>query len=49
MMLAFGRQFFTLLGGRGGVLEQAVQYSQVLFSGAIAIWLAAACRAITLR
>jgi putative MATE family efflux protein len=39
MMLAFGRQFFTLLGGRGRVLEAACDYSQVLFSGAIAIWL----------
>ena len=39
MMLAFGRAFYTLLGGRGGVLEQAMQYSQVLFSGAVAIWL----------
>ena len=39
MMLLFGRQFFILLGGRGGVLEQACKYSQVLFSGAIAIWL----------
>ena len=39
MMLAFGRAFYTLLGGRGVVLEQAMQYSQVLFSGAIAIWL----------
>ena len=39
MMLLFGRQFFSLLGGRGGVLEQACNYSQVLFSGAIAIWL----------
>ena len=39
MMLAFGRAFYTLLGGRGGVLEQAMQYSHVLFSGAIAIWL----------
>ncbi|XIA66500.1 MATE family efflux transporter [Bradyrhizobium sp. TZ2] len=39
MMLAFGRGFYTLLGGRGGVLEQAMQYSHVLFSGAIAIWL----------
>src|SRR3954468_2925750 len=34
MMLTFGRQFFMLLGGRGGVLEQATNYSQVLFSGA---------------
>jgi putative MATE family efflux protein len=39
MMLAFGRQFFSLLGGRDRVLEQASNYSQVLFSGAIAIWL----------
>jgi putative MATE family efflux protein len=38
-MLTFGRQFFSLLGGRGRVLEQACDYSQVLFSGAIAIWL----------
>jgi putative MATE family efflux protein len=39
LMLAFGRQFFALLGGRGRVLEEACNYSQVLFSGAIAIWL----------
>src|SRR4051812_14430450 len=39
MMLVFGRQFYALLGGSGGVIEQAVQYSQVLFSGAISIWL----------
>jgi putative MATE family efflux protein len=39
MMLLFGRQFFALLGGRGRVLEEACNYSEVLFSGAIAIWL----------
>jgi putative MATE family efflux protein len=39
MMLMFGRQLFVLLGGRGRVLEEACDYSQVLFSGAIAIWL----------
>jgi putative MATE family efflux protein len=39
MMLAFGRQFFSALGGRGGVIEEACSYSSVLFSGAISIWL----------
>src|SRR3981081_3073050 len=39
MMLLFGRPFFSLLGGRGHVLDEACNYSQVLFSGAIAIWL----------
>src|SRR3954470_10196489 len=39
MMLAFGRAFFSALGGRGGVLDEASNYSQVLFSGAISIWL----------
>ena len=38
-MLAFGRTFYALLGGNGGVIEQAAQYSQVLFSGAVSIWL----------
>src|SRR6478609_5594972 len=39
VMLLFGRQFFSLLGGRGHVLDEACNYTQVLFSGAIAIWL----------
>jgi putative MATE family efflux protein len=39
MMLLFGRTFYALLGGSGGVLEQAMHYSQVLFAGAISIWL----------
>jgi putative MATE family efflux protein len=38
-MLAFGRMLYTLLGGRGSVLEEAMQYSHVLFAGAISIWL----------
>lgn len=38
-MLLFGQHFFELLGGRGGVLEEACNYSRVLFSGAVAIWL----------
>jgi len=39
MMLVFGRTFYSLLGGSGEVLEQAMHYSQVLFSGAVSIWL----------
>ena len=39
MMLVFGRSFYSLLGGSGEVLEQAMHYSQVLFSGAVSIWL----------
>jgi putative MATE family efflux protein len=39
MLLLLGRTFFALLGGRGGVLEQACDYSHVLFSGAVSIWL----------
>jgi putative MATE family efflux protein len=38
-MLLLGGDFFTLLGGRGNVLEEASAYSQVLFSGAVSIWL----------
>jgi len=39
MMLLFGGHFYSLLGGSGAVLEQAMHYSQVLFSGAVSIWL----------
>jgi putative MATE family efflux protein len=39
MMLLFGRRTFAMLGGQGAVLEQACDYSNVLFSGAVAIWL----------
>jgi putative MATE family efflux protein len=39
MMLLLGRYYFAMLGGQGAVLEQACDYSNVLFSGAIAIWL----------
>jgi putative MATE family efflux protein len=38
-MLLSGRRFFSILGGQGEVLEQACSYSNVLFSGAVAIWL----------
>jgi MATE family, multidrug efflux pump len=39
MMLVFGRAFYALLGGSGEVLEQAMHYSNVLFCGAVSIWL----------
>jgi MATE family, multidrug efflux pump len=39
MMLLLGPTFYSLLGGSGGVLEQATHYSNVLFSGAVSIWL----------
>lgn len=39
LMLLCGRTFYALLGGSGGVLEEALHYSQVLFSGAVSIWL----------
>jgi len=39
MMLVLGRTFYALLGGSGEVLEQAMHYSQVLFAGAVSIWL----------
>ncbi len=40
LLLGFGRELYGLLGGRGAPLEQAVAYSQVLFSGAALVWLA---------
>ena len=40
LLLVFGRALYSLLGGRGASLEQAVAYSQVLFSGAVLVWLA---------
>lgn len=39
VMLIFGGQLFALLGGRGRVLDEALLYSHVLFSGAASIWL----------
>lgn len=38
-MWAFGGAFFTFLGGRGAVLDEARAYANVLFAGAISIWL----------
>lgn len=37
--LLMGPAIYRLLGGRGGALDQAILYSNVVFSGAAAIWL----------
>ena len=39
IMLIFGKHLYALLGGRGRVLDEALLYSQILFSGAASIWL----------
>jgi putative MATE family efflux protein len=39
VMLAFGPTFFSLLGGQGRVLEEAIAYASVLFSGSVGVWL----------
>src|SRR5262245_8686656 len=38
-MLLLGKTFYALLGGSGGVLDEAMLYSNVLFAGAVSIWL----------
>jgi putative MATE family efflux protein len=40
LVLAFGTTLYRLLGGRGETLELALQYSNVVFAGAIAVWIA---------
>ena len=39
IFLLWGPDFYALLGGRGTVQLQAVQYGQVLFAGAVLVWL----------
>ena len=39
VLLTLGPTIFYLLGGRGKVLDEAVAFSQVLFSAAISVWL----------
>ena len=39
VFIAFGPLLYSLLGGQGDVLEAAVGYSQVLFCGALLVWL----------
>jgi putative MATE family efflux protein len=40
LLLAFGRPVYALLGGRGAALEAALAYSNIIFAGAAAVWLA---------
>jgi len=40
LLLAFGAGLYALLGGRGDALGQAMRYSDVLFAGAVFVWLA---------
>ena len=39
VFLLWGPDFYALLGGLGAVQLQAVQYGQVLFAGAVLVWL----------
>jgi putative MATE family efflux protein len=40
LVVAFGRPIYRLLGGEGAALEAALAYSNVLFGGAVLIWIA---------
>ena len=40
LLLGFGRGLYSLLGGRDASLEQALAYSQVVFAGAVLVWIA---------
>lgn len=39
LMLKFGPAIYSLLGGKGAALEQALIYSNVVFLGALGMWL----------
>jgi putative MATE family efflux protein len=39
VMLLFGREIFSATGGRGGVLEAALDYAQIVFAGNTLLWL----------
>jgi len=39
-ILFFGRRMYGLLGGTGEILEHALAYSNMLFAGAIVVWIA---------
>src|SRR5207247_6709029 len=38
VMLAFGEPIYRALGGRGGELDAALSYSNVVFSGNVLLW-----------
>jgi putative MATE family efflux protein len=40
LLLTLGPVLYALLGGNGSALDQALVYSDVLFSGAVVVWLA---------
>ena len=40
LMLLFARPLFGLLGGRGDSLQAALRYSDIVFGGALTVWLA---------
>jgi putative MATE family efflux protein len=40
LVLLFGRALYALLGGAGETLAQALAYSNIIFAGAIVVWVA---------
>jgi putative MATE family efflux protein len=40
LLLGAGRELYRLLGGRGEALQQALAYSNLLFAGAVLVWIA---------
>lgn len=40
LLLGFGHGLYSLLGGRGAALGQALAYSQIIFGGAVLVWIA---------
>lgn len=38
LFLVFGRSIYSAMGGRGGSLEAALAYSNIVFGGNIAVW-----------
>src|ERR1700728_388685 len=48
LFLAFGRQLYAAMGGRGGSLEAAMQYSNVVFAGNMLVPSMLICIGVTL-